>query len=703
MSEKRGRDAGRPVRRARAPRPRATTRTLPWAASLALVLAAAVVVQFGALRAAFFADDFLFLDQVRFRSLPAVLAAPDPIANFFRPVSRQLWFWLLAGASRESPAAFHAANLVLFLVILTLLFALVRRTLGPRPALVGVTLLAVHHAADVPLLWACGSQDLLAVTGALAAILLFVKDRRWTASLALFAALLSKESVAVTPVIAALVARRADESWRRTATRAWPLFATLAAWAALWMLTLGRRPALAHEVHLSAAALPAAFAHLLQAAVGLEWPPRLRLALAIPPPALILALVAIVAGPTSSSEPAERRVDASSLGAAAVRATRDGVIWALLAALPVVAVADNWSAYYYLFALCGVALAVAGATATRPAWVGLLVALVLGWTSQQSRELQEFATGSGAWTTESHVNRHYLERGMTTAQDLLAELRERRPELPHRSTLFFGGLPIQVGFQTGDGPLVRWAYRDTSLRSYFFGQFRMANAERGPVFFFQANHGHLEELVGSDSLERVSGGLFLSEELVASRDVHLLALRVTPESFNIRYRLPWIQGALGDTAAMRLGLASCALPLVGGPTPEIADARRRVAAGDSATGRLVAWQGVLRHPLDHAAHSYLADLQVRRDDLLENAAIESFAARVLDPSDATAWKCWGVVQAAKGRPALALHSLERYVALAGPEARSDEPIQHLLVELRRRLPGGDVAQQDVHRTRPGGS
>ena len=89
-------------------------------------------------------------------------------------------------------------------------------------------------------------------------------------------------------------------------------------------------------------------------------------------------------------------------------------------------------------------------------------------------------------------------------------------------------MPIQVGFQTADGPLLRWAYRDTSLRSYFFGQFRMAHAERGPVFFFQDSRGRLDEITGRDSLERISGGLFLSEELVASRDVHLLAVRATP-------------------------------------------------------------------------------------------------------------------------------------------------------------------------------
>jgi hypothetical protein len=40
--------------------------------------------------------------------------------------------------------------------------------------------------------------------------------------------------------------------------------------------------------------------------------------------------------------------------------------------------------------------------------------------------------------------------------------------------------------------------------------------------------------------------------------------------------------------------------------------------------------------------------------------------------------------------------------MRGDAARKDEPIQRLLVELRRRPPGGEVAQQDVHQM-PGGS
>jgi len=92
------------------------------ALALAMVLGGAAWLQSGGLIAPFFADDFLFLDQARGRSLVETLEAPDPIGNYFRPVSRQIWFWALSAAAGESSPVFHAANLALFLLILVLLY-----------------------------------------------------------------------------------------------------------------------------------------------------------------------------------------------------------------------------------------------------------------------------------------------------------------------------------------------------------------------------------------------------------------------------------------------------------------------------------------------------------------------------------------------------------------------------------------------------
>src|SRR5437870_5776905 len=170
-------------------RPRAGARS-PWAA-LVLILAAAAAIQVSAVGLPFFADDWLFLDQVRFRSLPAALLSRDPLGNFVRPVGRQLWFWIISRLG-ESPAVAHALNLALFLVVVALLFVVARRAAGTRAATIAAALLALHYAADVPVRWVSGSQDLLAAVAALGAIALCLAGRTWPAAAALAVGLLSK-------------------------------------------------------------------------------------------------------------------------------------------------------------------------------------------------------------------------------------------------------------------------------------------------------------------------------------------------------------------------------------------------------------------------------------------------------------------------------------------------------------------------------
>src|SRR2546428_5389546 len=76
---------------------------------LVAILVAGLSLQESSLRYPFFADDYLFLDQVRQRTLWATLRSPDPIGNFVRPVGRQVQFWWLSHCSGESPVAFHVA------------------------------------------------------------------------------------------------------------------------------------------------------------------------------------------------------------------------------------------------------------------------------------------------------------------------------------------------------------------------------------------------------------------------------------------------------------------------------------------------------------------------------------------------------------------------------------------------------------------
>jgi len=156
----------------RAAKPKARAASPPGWLPLTLVLAAAAATHAAILRAPFFADDYLFLDQVRARPFIDALVSRDPLGNFLRPVGRQLHFWIWSHASGESPLVFHVVNLLVFLAAVVLLHEIARRQAGRGPALVAAAFLALQYSADVPLLWASGSQDLLALAFGLGAILL---------------------------------------------------------------------------------------------------------------------------------------------------------------------------------------------------------------------------------------------------------------------------------------------------------------------------------------------------------------------------------------------------------------------------------------------------------------------------------------------------------------------------------------------------
>jgi len=204
----------------------------PWIVC-ALILTAAIVIHAESLTAPFFSDDYLFLDQVRDRSLPETLTSPDPLGNFFRPVGRQLYFWSLANLGGESPLVFHMANLALYLLVLALLYLLTRRLAGNLAGIAAAAMLALHYAADIPIRWSSGSQDLVAVAGALGALLLYLYGRGMLASVVLLLGLLSKETVVFTPLIAVLLGRGQGATWFNSFKRALhPAQSTTSRWRA---------------------------------------------------------------------------------------------------------------------------------------------------------------------------------------------------------------------------------------------------------------------------------------------------------------------------------------------------------------------------------------------------------------------------------------------------------------------------------------
>ena len=677
-------------------------------------LAAIVVIHAGSLGASFFGDDLTFLDQVRTRSLWATLANPDPLGNYFRPLSRQVAFWLLSRAGGESPLVFHVAGWALWLLVLALLFALVRRVVGVRAAAVATAFLALHYAADVALLWASDLQDLLATACALAALMLHLGGRRGWAAAAFALALLSKESAAVTPVLAVLLDRRAGERWRAPVLRAWPLWLCGAAWLALWLVMATRRVPGAVPLQPGPLAPVAALLHLVQVVTGLEWgpagpghpwqPPRFALALA-----LVLAGVlwiwagrwrgADAPGAAREAAPPGREGAGASREAAHpgredIAAIRAGLLWAILCALPVSIAIRFWSAYGYLFALCGVALALGAWAARRPRAVAVAVLGLLALGSDAARGIGVLAIDYTPWTGVSHINRFALERGMGFNDRVLAMLRAKRPAFPPRSTLFFAGMPKGTAFQTGNGELLRWAYRDSTMRSYFRSSFSLEKARRGPVFFFALEHDTLGETPQThDFYRKLAIVMMLGDAFASSRDALVYDLEQHGDDQTVRYWLGLMEWQLGrrDTAAALM--RSAGVTPSPGPTPEIKLAQAKLAARDTVAAFDLLVRGAGAHGLDPEAHGALSDLALGHPETSTMGTVEALAARIVAPESAPAWRRWGLVQLANQRYDQAGRTFDQYMVLGGAAARKDSAIVQLMERLKPYLPGGEVARR----------
>jgi hypothetical protein len=664
---------------------------------LIALLAAGAWLHRSALATPFFADDYLFLDQVRGRGLIAALASPDPLGNFFRPLSRQIYFWVFARLARESVLAFHVFGLALFLLSLGLLYDLARRLAGPRAAVVACGLLALHYAPDVPLLWGSGTQDLLALPAALLCLSLHRAGRRWPAAAILFCGLFCKETIVATPVIALVLDHRPRESWARTARRAWPLLCAWVAWAGIWIPAFALLAKDHTVLRAPGVAGLAALAHGIQVAVGLEpgMPERPDAASLLPALALVLIATWIAwmrrAGLARSSPAPDLR-----------RAEAVGLTWALAGTLPVVAVVNAWSAYYYLFALCGMYLALAAWLSARPVWVSLLVICGVGLASEHSRQTEQFAVRPGAWAPISHINPTYVRRAERYTGGYLADLRRAVPHAPRGATFFFGEIQGSIAWQVGDGPFVRWVYRNPSVHSYFLSDMTPQRIAVGPVFVFCGQGDSLlDRSRDAEYLSQVAFGELLDENLSAARAAAELALRAAPANARCHYLMAWVLLAQGEPASAERELAGLGLDPRPGPSPPLHAAEVALGERDTLRARRALARAISERALDARAHMLMARLDLAGPHASWAGVTSAFAARVLAPESARAWKYWALEQMAEEEYEPAAHSLAHFVQLAEPGSPEVAAAESILAAARRELAGAPARTDSAARIRGG--
>jgi hypothetical protein len=183
----------------------------------------------------FIGDDHLFLTFARLAAHPLVPFYSDQHGGeYYRPLPMALW-WLLARAGGGAEWPFALSALLLHAAAAALTGALVRAC--DRPPATAALAAALFFVAPGPreaALWFSASTDLLATTFTLGALVCLLRSRRWLALALASAAVLSKESALVLPLLAAAL------PWPRRSVRALlPLAAVVVAALVARLLVIG--------------------------------------------------------------------------------------------------------------------------------------------------------------------------------------------------------------------------------------------------------------------------------------------------------------------------------------------------------------------------------------------------------------------------------------------------------------------------------
>ncbi len=178
-------------------------RIIPWTLRDSLLVAAAVLITWGAsLAGPFHFDDYALLAD------PAV-ASPDGWKQLGRAAQTRpltyLTFWLNYQLGGSDPVGYHAVNLALHLAVVLWLRAVLVRLLPARAATLAALLCAVHPIQSEPVNYIFARAILLAALLCVAALELWLRGRRWSAAAAFAGALLAKEECAAFPLLLVLL------------------------------------------------------------------------------------------------------------------------------------------------------------------------------------------------------------------------------------------------------------------------------------------------------------------------------------------------------------------------------------------------------------------------------------------------------------------------------------------------------------------
>ena len=515
------------------------------ALALLLGLAALAWIYWDAIRTPFLNDDYVFLEQARTVALGRSLVDLGALGNYYRPLSRQIYFALLTPIAGGHPLVFHLVNAALFLGSLALVWDLLRAFLPRAGAFAGTLYFALLPLQRVNLMWVSCSQDLLALTGTLGAFALWRRQRMAPALLCFGAALASKEAALPFPLVLIAWDRlQAGPPWPRVLRRAAPFAALALVWVAISMAMRARHPAAA-PLDFSPVAFLAGYVHMVQSMLGLDHLDGLGASLAAHGPALVPLLLLgaatlLVSPAIGTGDPAGRNI---ALGF--------GAVWMVAFGFVTGPVSYAWSSYYYTLAAVGAALVIGTLFSRGDRWTWLALVAGLAWWHEGATRVPGFAVRDDRWSANSHLTPHYFRRAAALTDSLSRDLVRVVPAPEPRTRFFFLTLPPWAGFQMGNGALIRSLYRDSTLASHFYSQFSETTAANFPVRILWWDGRQLAPLYehARDPWFQVGSDLLLLERPAGARHAFARGLSAGGNTRDLEYWLGWAELFRGDRDA----------------------------------------------------------------------------------------------------------------------------------------------------------
>jgi len=591
-------------------------------------------------------DDLTLLDAALRHPLGELLSGRQGILGYYRPVSRELYFWGWGRIAGLGPGGFHVVNALTFAAVVVMIERLGGAWAGPRAGRLAALVFLVCPLGSALLAWISCAQDLIMLFWAVGALLLYRRGLHAAAGLATALAALSKETAVVLPAALAVMDAllHPGASWGARLRRLAPgllglglavaiSIAARASWPQGTVIAIGSPGQFA-----GAWRLPLHFARTLVPpdtgagiAQALESQPAWLVLVAV------LAALAVPLGAAERAAPAApvraaRHAEPPSAARPAARAARPGsarfraagahplvvfgLALALLAMLPIGFVIEPWRGYFFSLSAVGVALALGPLLASLPPSLtrgALALAAVANFGAGGIYRPLETAEGPAR---HPHVNYAFFRETGALSTSLLAALEPWCASIGSLPRTFMAGVPPNQAFETAIGPGLRVTCRDTVARVRFLAEFTPADAgaDFGVLRFDPGSVRFTHEAADARVRARVGEGFLIHARFDVAAACFEVAAGKAPDR-ELSYPLAAALAAAGRGAEVRtlwrdaaargavLDAETLAGRLSGSPVTSAGGGTSGRGAPDRTLVRLAA--AVLREPWEAETHRAL--------------------------------------------------------------------------------------------------